>query len=177
MNCLFHMKLSLSMNVCDHLCRHTHRSLIVYMLSNKMTELSFCFSSETTVVATGEQETENKTGQCQKSTNFLVTYSTNISFNLIFARLQQPLPFYYFVCVGGGDYYGHRYYSFRVFNATQTMHNNYGPGNILSLLISVCQLVGLSEDIREEMTAFNIGQGEEGILAIWHLKRQRHETA
>ena len=28
MNCLFHMKLSLSMNVCDHSCRHTHRNLI-----------------------------------------------------------------------------------------------------------------------------------------------------
>lgn len=52
-----------------------------------MATLSFCFSSETTVVATGEQETETKTGQCWKSTNFLVTYSTNISFKLIFARL------------------------------------------------------------------------------------------
>lgn len=76
-------------------------------LVNKMTSVSFCFSSEATVVAT-EQEIDNKTGQCWKSTNFLVTYSTNISFNLIFARLEQPLPFDYFVCAGGGDYHGHR---------------------------------------------------------------------
>lgn len=40
---------------------------------------SFYFPSETTVVATGDQETENKTGQYRKSPNFFVIYSTNIS--------------------------------------------------------------------------------------------------
>lgn len=65
---------------CNHLCMYIHRDLIcVHVIQiNAMTMPSCYFSSETPVATTGNQETENNTGQYGKSPNFFVTYSTNI---------------------------------------------------------------------------------------------------
>lgn len=49
------------------------------ILINKMTMPSSYFPSETTTVATGDQEIENKAGQYGKNSNFLIIHSTNIS--------------------------------------------------------------------------------------------------
>lgn len=63
------------MNLCDHFALTVQRLDMHTCYSNKMTILSFYFPSETTVVTTGDQEIENKSGQYGKSPNFFVTYS------------------------------------------------------------------------------------------------------
>lgn len=63
------------MNLCDHFALITQRLDMHTCYSNKMTIPSFYFSSAITVVTTGDQEIENKTGQYGKSPNFFVTYS------------------------------------------------------------------------------------------------------
>lgn len=111
MTSLFHTMLSLSMNLCCHLCMHVHTDWICACYSNKITIPSFYFPPETTVVATGDQETENKTGQYGKSPNFFVTISTNASLYVLDSVTDinskhiskvQHFPFY-ILCVCRGE--------------------------------------------------------------------------
>lgn len=166
------------MSLCGH--RYTHRRrnqiCIRVILMKKMTMPSFHFSSEIIVEATGNEETENKTGQYGKNPNFFVIYSTNISLipcmcqtlqqTLIAKNINkmQSLSFYYFVCGGismGTD---------TVFIVCLTLTHKHVQqlwsrgSSEWGILISTYQLVLLSAGNRKDVTEFNNGCGEKGIL-------------